>query len=71
MFPLERFTKGDFARALGYKDTRTLDRVLSVFGVTSARDGRFDAETVDFVRRQLKLDEGRKTPHELRLLRRV
>ena len=68
VFPLVRYSKGEFARALGYKTVSTLNKVLDRFCVTPASDGRFDAETVEMVRRLLRHEEGRMTPYELRKL---
>lgn len=69
-FPLMRYTRQEFAAALNFKDVRTLAKVLDRYGVTPAKDGQFDAETVEWVRDQMKADEGRKSPHELRVMRR-
>lgn len=68
-FPLKRYTKKEFAAVLNFKAVETLNKVLDRFGVTPAGDGQFDADTVEWVRGQLRHDESRKTPHELRLLR--
>lgn len=70
-FPLKRYTRQEFATVLNFRDTRTLAKVLDRFGVTPAGDGQFDAETVDWVRSQLRQEENRKTPHELRQMRRA
>lgn len=66
--PRSRFTKGEFAEALSVSRS-TFAEIEQRLGLSPAHDGKYDAETVEWARFQLRQEEGKKTPHELRLQR--
>lgn len=62
----QRYTCKEFAALLGMSPNTWRKRVKEQLGLEPASDGRYDAETVEWARAQLRQEESRKTPHELR-----
>lgn len=62
----QRYNASEFAKMMGMGRNAWRKRVKEHLGLEPASDGLYDAETVEWARGQLRLEENRKTPHELR-----
>lgn len=61
-----RYNANEFAEMMGMGRNAWRKRVKEHLGLLPASDGLYDAETVEWARGQLRLEENRKTPHELK-----
>lgn len=64
-----RYTCAEFAELLGMSANTWRKNVKTHLGLTPASDGMYDAATVAWARDQLRQEEDRKTPHQLRMQR--
>jgi hypothetical protein len=61
-----RYTAAAFAKLMGMSPNTWRKRVKEHLGLAPATDGQYDAETVAWARQQLKMEESRATPFEIR-----